>query len=114
MAHKVFTVEHYRVSLNHELTASWSGTIIKARGKIVCQGDDHLLFAYFLKDDNQIPEPVYMENDNAGAIFLPFIDMGTFIDILRNEKPVYAYLDSDKPEWIGIGTFREPVTERES
>lgn len=114
MALKVFNVEHYSVSINHELTATWSGTTIKARGKIVCQGDDHRLFVYFLTDDSQVPKPVYVENENVGAIFLPFNEMGTFIDILRNEKPVYAYLNSDRQEWNGIGTFREPISERES
>ena len=114
MTMKTFNVEHYKVSFNHELTANWGGTTIKARGKVVCYGEEHRLIAYFLTDDSPLPKPVYLENENVGTIFFHFSDIGTFIDLLRYEKPVYAYLNSNKSEWMGIGTFREPVSGRES
>ena len=114
MANKTFNVEHYKVSLNHELTASWSGTTVKACGKVVCYGDDHRLIVYFLKDDSPLPKPVYLENENVGVIYFHFTEMRTFTDLLRHEKPIYAYLNNSKPEWIGIGTFREPIGEQES
>ena len=107
-------MEHYKVSLNHELTATWSDTTIKARGKIVCYGDDHRLIAYFLTDDSPLPKPVYLENEKVGVIYFHLNEMRTFIDLLRHEKPIYAYLNSYKPEWIGIGSFREPTGEQES
>ena len=114
MAIKTFHVEHYKVSLNHELTASWGATTIKARGKVICYGEEHRLIAYFLMDDSTLPEPIYLEDKNVGAIFFPFKEMVPFIDILRHEKPVYAYLSDEKPKWSGIGTFRAPAGERES
>ena len=98
MAKKTFNVEHYKFSINHELTATWSGTTIKACGKVVCYGDDHRLIAYFLADDSLLPKPVYLENENVGVIYFHFNEMRTFIDLLRYEKPVYAYLTSQKPE----------------
>ena len=57
---------------------------------------------------------MYIEKNKEGVIFLPFNEMTSFIDILRNEKPVYGYLSIDKPVWNGIGTFRVPVGERDS
>jgi len=57
---------------------------------------------------------VYLESDNVGVVFFHFNEMERFIEILRHEKPVYAYLNGNKPEGIGIGTFREPIGERES
>ena len=114
MANKTFNIEHYKVSLNHEITANWSGTTINAQGKVTCYGDKYRLIAYFVANDSPLPQPVYLESDNAGVIFFHSNEMRTFIDILRHEKPVYAYLNSDNPEWIGIGTFREPIGERES
>ncbi|GAF83547.1 unnamed protein product [marine sediment metagenome] len=114
MAITTFNIEHYKVSISHEINASWGGINIKAHGKVVCYGSEHRLFAYFLDSDTSSTKPMYIENDKEGVIFLPFNDMSTFIDILRNEKPVYGYLSSEEPEWNGIGTFRVPFGERES
>jgi hypothetical protein len=32
---------------------------------------------------------------------------------VRNEKPVYARLDSDHPNWMSLSTGLEPVGEQE-
>jgi len=40
--------------------------------------------------------------------------MEPFVDLLRNEKPVYAYLNSDIPAWNSIRTTQEPVGEEEN
>ena len=55
MADKTFNIEHYKVSLNHEITANWSGTTINVQGKVTCYGDEHRLIAYFLTDDSPLP-----------------------------------------------------------
>jgi hypothetical protein len=39
--------------------------------------------------------------------------MQHYVDLVRNEKPVYAYLNSDKPQWNSISTSNEPVGEEE-
>jgi hypothetical protein len=33
--------------------------------------------------------------------------------MLRNEKPVYAHLRGDRPEWTSVTTGKEPVGEGE-
>ena len=109
-----FNVEHYKVSISHEIEASWGDLTIKAHGKVACYGSEYRLFAYFLDGDTSKTEPMYIEKNKEGVIFLPFNEMTSFIDILRNEKPVYGYLSIDKPVWNGIGTFRVPVGERDS
>jgi hypothetical protein len=114
MASKTFNIEHYKVSFNHEITANWSGTTIHAKGKVKCYGDEYRLIAYFTTDASPLPQPVFLESDKTGVIFCKFNEMERFVDILRHEKPVYAYLNNDKPELTGIGTFREPISERES
>ncbi len=113
MADKTFNIEHYKVSYNHELTTNCSGITINAKGKVTCYGDENRLIAYFLKNDIPLPQPIYLENDKVGVIFFHLDEIGNYMDILRHEKPVYAYFNSDKPEWIGIGTFREPINERD-
>jgi hypothetical protein len=114
MAIKRFTVERYEVKLGHALTATWSGIGIKARGIVACRGQDHRFIAYFLTDESPVPDPVYVIPNKVGAIFLPFDEMGPFVDLVRNEKPIYAYLNSDKPEWNSLSTGQEPVGEEES
>jgi len=113
MATKRFMVERYEIKLGHALSATWSGTPIKARGVVACYGGDHRFIAYFLTDDSKVPGPVYIVANKVGAIFLPFAEMGPFVDILRNEKPVYAYMNSTRPEWNQLYTGKEPVGEAE-
>ncbi len=114
MAGKTFQIESYKVALGHAMTATWSGQQIHIRGYVACWGGDHRFIAYFLTDDSPVPEPVYIVDNKVGAIFLPFEEMGPFVDLVRNERPVYAYLNSNKPEWNNIRTSLEPVGEEES
>ena len=114
MATKTFRVTRYRVALGHALQADWGGHTIKARGILTCFGGEYRLIVYFLTDDSPIPPPMYVVASKAGALFLPFKEMGSFVDIVRNEKPLYAYLNSDNPEFMSIKTGKEPVGEEET
>jgi len=114
MVTKRFLVTRYQVKLGHAMSATWSGKRIKARGIVACHGEDHRFIAYFLTSDSPVPDPVYVVNNKVGAIFLQFNEMPPFVDLLRNEKPIYAYLNSDKPEWNSISTSMEPVGEEET
>ena len=111
---KQFAVDKYIISLGYANTATWSGVQIKMRGYVACYGGDHRFIAYFLTDDSPVPGPVYVVKNKVGAIFLPFKEMPPFVDLVRNEKPLYAYLNSDKPEWNSLKTSKEPVGEGEN
>ena len=113
MAVKQFLVEEYQVRLGHALNATFGSTTIRARGIVACFGRAHQFIAYFLTDDSPVPNPFYAEAERVGAIFLPFREMGPFVDLLRNEAPIYAYLNSDKPAWNSIRTAEKPVGEEE-
>jgi hypothetical protein len=115
MAIKQFVVTSYKIKLGYGMTATWSGKQIKARGIVAYHGAGGYRFiAYFLKDDSSVPDPVYVVNNKVGAIFLPFNEMGPFVDLVRNEKPIYAYLNDAKPEWNNISSSQEPVGEEET
>jgi len=114
MATKQFTVTHYRVSAGYKGSATWDGKKIKIQGYVTCYGGDHRFIMYFLHEDSIVPNPTYHVPNKVGAIFLPFKDMPIYLDIVRNEKPIYAYLNSTKPEWNSIKTSNEPVGEEES
>lgn len=113
MAIKTFMVETYQVAAGFGLSATWGGVTIKARGYVVCSGGDHRFIAYFLADDSAVPAPTYIPPNKVGAIFLPPTEMATFVDLVRNEKPIYAYLNSDRPEWNYVRSGPEPVGEEE-
>jgi hypothetical protein len=44
---------------------------------------------------------------------VPYDLYPTYVDLLRNEKPLKIYLNSDKPEWNQLLTGDEPVGEGE-
>ena len=114
MAIKNFQVDRYKMALGQEMSATWGGQQIRIRGYVACYGGGHRFIAYFLTDDSPVPEPVYIADNKVGAIFRPFNEMQPFVDLVRNEKPVYAYLNSDRPEWNSLKTANEPVGEEES
>ena len=111
MAVKQFMVEEYQVRLGNALNATFGSITIRARGIVTCFCRDHRFIAYFLIDESPVPNLLYMEAKKVGAIFLPFSEMGPFVDLLRNEEPIYAYLNSNTPACNSIRTAEEPVGE---
>ena len=114
MATKTFVVDYYKEALGHALSATWGGVTIKARGYIVCHGDNHRFIIYFLTEDSPVPQPTFIPANRVGAIFVPFAESGFYIDMVRNERPIYAYLNSNKPQWNYIRTGAEPTGEEET
>ena len=113
MAIKQFQIETYEITLGHAMSATWGGVPILARGIVACYGGDHRFIAYFLAPGSQVAQPTYIVANKVGAIFRPFEEMAAYVDMLRNERPVYAYLNSDKPQWNSLKTSKEPVGEQE-
>ena len=116
MARKVFPVTSYVAQAGFKNTATWGGVRIQMQGYLACYGSDNSrLIVYGLHPDSPVPaSPVYNVPGNVGAIFVPFADLPAYIDLARNEKPLYALLDSDHPEWISLRTSKEPVGEEET
>jgi len=105
---KTFKIEKYQIVLGYALHKVW-GSEIKVRGALDCYGEGHRFIAYFLAEDSPAPKPIYEEKNRLAAIFLPFQNMGPFISLLRNEKEVFACVDSKNPERNHLSTSREPV-----
>jgi len=110
-----FQITSYRVKLSDKLSATFGGTKIKARGIISCIGSDNQrIVAYFLTDDSPVPAPTTTLEGKWGPVFLPKEIMGQWVDMLRNEKPIFGYINTDHPEWTYISTSAEPVGEEET
>ncbi len=114
MAIKKFSIQSYSIKLGDAMSATWQGTRIKARGIVACRGGDHRFIAYFLAEDSPVPDSVYIEANKVGAVFRPIEEMSAYVDLVRNEKPIFAYLNSSKPEWNSLSTSQEPIGEEES
>lgn len=115
MPAKTFEVTRYVLNMGWKNTASWGGVTIQIQGYVACSGaDGSRLIVYGLHPTSPTPAtPVYNVSGNVGALFVPFSEISNYVDLVRNEKPVYAYLNSDNPNWISLRTSSEPVGEEE-
>ena len=113
MATKTFQVQSYKIKLGDALTIG--GGARKFPAVVACYGaDGYRCILYFYHDGDPIYPPHYNPQYKFGTIQLRFKNIMPYIDLLRNEKPVYAYLNSDKPGWNNINTSKEPVGEEET
>ena len=109
----IFEVKEYMVILRQLEVMDFEGQQIRLRGIVRCHGTDHTLDVYFLDEDSPIPQPTADIEQKKGYMFMPYRDISVLVDILRNEKPIYAHLRADRPEWTSITTTKEPVGEGE-
>ena len=113
MATITFEVKTYQVKLGYEMSGGGGGP--RSRGYLVCSGDDgHRLTIYFAAPGSEMAPPRYFPDDKFGSINVPVDEMPHYVDLVRNEKPVYAHLNTDWPVWNSISTSKEPPGEEEA
>ncbi|MDP2481888.1 MAG: hypothetical protein Q8W45_01285 [Candidatus Palauibacterales bacterium] len=112
MAKHNFLVERYQITLgDHPKT--FGGVEVRPRGVVACFGEFLRLIFYFLPEDAQPANPMWNEDARLCVVFLPFGAMAAFVDMLRNEKPIYGNIDTDLPGDSFVSTLHEPVGEEE-
>jgi len=115
MGTRTFEITSYSITLGDKATASFGAVTIKVRGTVSCMGaDNQRVLAYFLSDDSPIPAPTTTIGGKWGPIFLPKELLPAWVDLVRNEKPLYGYINTDHPEWTQVSTNSEPVGEEEN
>ena len=110
MATKTFPVVSYVLNLARGNTIG--GGAIKFYAQAVCnsaEGDRFVIF--FLRPDSGPAQNIYNPAAKWATSFVPAEQYPWYADMLRNEKPVYAQLNSDNPEWNTLTTSDEPVGE---
>lgn len=111
----VFELKEYMIIFRQLEVVDFQGIKAKVRSIVRCSGtglqntDAYRLDIYFLSADSPYPEPIVNLAERSGAIFMPIADMAVFVDVLRNEKPLYGHLRGDHPAWTGITTTNEPI-----
>ena len=110
MATQTYQVTNYEI---HLATAnSLSGGAIKFYATILCTSAAGDRFAiYFLRPDSGPATNVFNPAAKWATSFVPAEQYPWYADLLRNEKPLYARLNSDRPEWNTLSTTAEPVGE---
>jgi len=110
MATVTFEIKTYQIKTARELTAGAQ----KFRAYILCLGDEYHTVVYVLDDTSPVPDNSFLPAAKRGTIFVPTWQYEWFVDLLRNEKPVYCYLNSDTPKWNSLYTGQESVGEQEN
>lgn len=107
-----FKMELYTVLMGPVIGASVNDTHFNAHAMVMVGGEnDSQLNIFFLDKNSPVPNPpaTVMENGKKGAICVPMEEMPAYIDILRNESPVFLLLYPDKPEFNHISTSWEKI-----
>jgi hypothetical protein len=115
MPSKTFSVTNYTLNIGYKNTAGFGAITIQIQGVLVCYGADRSRFVvYGLHPASPVPASPFVNLAiNSGAIFVPFSELHHYVDIVRNEKPVFATLNSDIPDFMALSTTQEPVGEQE-
>ena len=105
----------YTVRVGSKQTGTVGGHNIAFQGVLICLGADGArLVVYGLHPSSPVPPQPVCNNDLLfGVIFVPFADLHDYVDLVRNEKPMFAFLNSDHPEQMHLATSQEPVGEEE-
>lgn len=114
MSIRIFEITSYKIKLGYRQSATFGVTTLKAAGIISCMGNDNQrVVIYFLHEDSLVPNPAVTNDGKWGNIFLPAVMMQVWMDLLRNEKPLYGYINTEVPKLTNVSTSHEPVGEEE-
>lgn len=110
----VFEIKQYMVIWRQVEVRSFAGTDAHIRAIVRCTGTEYKMDVFFLAPDSPVPQPAFEPEEKKGHMFLPISDIMPFVDMLRNEKPIFGHLRGDRPEWTSVTTSNEAVGEGES
>ena len=112
MAATTFEVLSYDVELTRE-TEIEPG--VRCCAIVTCHGPaGQQMVLYFVQPGDAVPDNCYDPARGVGSSFLPAEQYLWYVDILRNEKPVFARMHSERPGWNKLFTGAEPVGEGEN
>ncbi|MBN1355673.1 hypothetical protein JXA40_05305 [bacterium] len=112
MATVTFEIVNYQIQLGYEIKGA--GGSDKSRGCLACFGESrYKFFIYFSPPGSPLEPPRFSPDSKYGSINVDINEMANYVDLVRNEKPVYASLDSINPELNKLMTSLEPIGEGE-
>ena len=108
-----FEVTKYKVLTSSGRKGNVRGVEVEYQGLINCYGDKGKYTIYFMKDGSPLPSPVVSSTPTRGRgrVYVEYRYMPIYLDILRNEKPIYCFVDSEHPDRCRIQTGLEEIGE---
>jgi hypothetical protein len=108
MSIESFEVVRYDVFLAQSLEKSSQAGTIKSYASISCYGPNSERFHIrFLHPDSIPIENRYNPDIKVGTSYLPYSQYIWYIDLLRNEKPIFAILSENNPQWNSLTVQHE-------
>jgi hypothetical protein len=94
-----FQIQSYRLSMGYH----------HSHREIMCYGDDgYRLHLQFLPDDEALPPPFTDLAGKLGRKHLALSEFADYLDVLRNEKPLYGIISEDAVT-NQLRTTEEPI-----
>ncbi len=116
----MFEIKQYMVIWRQVEVRDFGGVAVQIRGIVRCSGsepksgENYSIDVIFFAPDSPYPaQPIFEVENKKGYLFMPISDIAAFVDIMRNEAPIYGHLRTDRPDWMSITTSQEPVGEGE-
>ncbi|MCK6528449.1 hypothetical protein L6R50_13145 [Myxococcota bacterium] len=103
MASKTYRIESHWVAVGPGITVTHGDADLATQGYIASYGSGERLLIYFMEDPGPSPPHTYDEETGVAAIFVPLTAMPSYLGILVRGE-VYAYVNSDSPQWNCIKT----------
>jgi hypothetical protein len=111
MEAKIFEIKEYMIIWRQLEIQTFNSITARVRALVRCTGGEYTMDVYFLAEDSPFPDPFVEPGEKKGFMFLNIRDIFPFVDMLRNEKPIFGHLRPDRPEWMSVTTTKEPVGE---
>jgi hypothetical protein len=110
-----FEIGGYTIKLGRRLSTRVVDQAVTATGFISFVGEDFMTMnVYFVDDDSPLPDTVVSRDGNVATLFLHSRLMPLWIDVLRNEKPIFGVIDPAQPSTSHITTKVEQIGEEET
>ena len=113
MAVASFEISTYDVRLARQLDTHVDGNLVRYHACITCRVTEYTLLMYFLTNSSFVPNNSFYANQKRGSMYLCQDQFPWYVDLLRNERPIYCLLNSSYPNQNGIYTGTEPIGEAE-
>ena len=113
MPYEVFEIKYYRLAMGNQLKRAWNGVTSIFNGYVICYGDAYRIVVYFLTENSPVPAPEYIPEKKFAVMFVPSKERGEYVDVLRNEAPVFGYVYKGRPDKTMIMTKKEEVGDGE-
>lgn len=114
MAIYTFKIDSYALRGARRMSGMLQGEQLVWRAHIDVYGGGYNMTLYFVDDINNAPDNYYYEPGKRGIVILPLEQYSWYVDMLRNESPVYAKIYTNAPNGISLYTGLEPIGEGEN